>query len=173
MYKKMMCCKKVMCLVSFVLVLLLMPTLCTAQQATPENLVLYLPCEDVQNPVDASPDPTTVEVNGTLTTAEGKFGTNGLAFDGNAANRLQVMNAPNQSGMSAVTISAWVIANGGGGRCIVSKRFGGRDNDVYQLFLPGSGIVVGRTVLLRDQSQSWNQGCPGTASQGQEAVAND
>jgi len=161
-----------MCLVSFVLVLLLMPTLCTAQQATAENLVLYLPCEDAQNPVDASPDPTTVAVEGTLTTGEGMFGTNGLVFPdwseiGKQENRLAVATAPKLEGMSALTITAWVLprnlAAHSGRVGIVSKRLGFGGSDEYNVFVhtgtrvhfrvnANAGMGLWSTTVLEDDN---------------------
>ena len=141
----------ILCL-GWIFLLLLMPILAMAQQAIPENLVLYLPCEDAQNPVDASPDPTTVAVEGVLVTADGQYGTQGLLFDGNAANRLQVINATNLSGMSALTINAWVLPTNIGakeGLSVLSKRTAYNDADSYNLFT----YQTNRTVNARVNGQ--------------------
>ena len=88
-----------------ILLLLLSPVLATAQSP----LVLHLPCEDAANPVDASDDPATVVVHGSLGSVDGQFGTMALEFDGDNANRIEVPSAAKLEGMSALTVEAWVM----------------------------------------------------------------
>ena len=102
------------------LLLLLSPALAAAQSP----LVLHLPCEDAANPIDASANPVSVVVHGSLKSADGQFGTMALEFDGNNANRLEVISAPKLEGMSALTIEAWVLGRNVAtyeGMSIVSK----------------------------------------------------
>ena len=115
------------------LLLLFGPALALAQS----SLVLHLPMEDAINPVDASANSTTVAVHGALAVADGQFGTNGLEFNGDAANRLEVTSAPKLEGMSALTIEAWVLARNIAaheGMSIASKRNAFEDSDNYNLF---------------------------------------
>lgn len=102
------------------------------------GLVLYLPMENAQNPIDASGDPTTVTVLGTLSLADGQLGTRGLAFNGNPANRLEIAHAPKLEGMSALTIEAWAYPQNIAsheGMAIVSKRVANQNGDAYNLFI--------------------------------------
>jgi len=127
--------------------LLLLNTTLMAAGPDPEGLVLYLPCEDAQNPIDASFDPTTPVVEGSLGLADGQFGTNGLAFDGNNANRIAVTHAPKLEGMSTLTIEAWALPQNIAsheGMCIVSKRNANQDGDAYNLFIWTGQIVEAR-----------------------------
>jgi hypothetical protein len=71
------------------------------------DMVLHLPCEDAVNPVEASLNPATVVVHGSLGSIEAKIG-NGLEFNGNNANRIEVEHAAKLEGMSALSIAAWV-----------------------------------------------------------------
>ncbi|MFB0553334.1 MAG: LamG domain-containing protein, partial [Phycisphaerae bacterium] len=124
-----------------VLLLLLSPTLVATA-----DLVLYLPFEDAESPIDASADPATVVVHGSLNLVDGKFG-KGLEFDGNNANRVEVTHAAKLEGMSALTIAAWVLPQnlaGHEGMSIVSKRIAWENADVYNLFVWTGRIVNGR-----------------------------
>ena len=126
-----------------VLLLLLSPTLALAQS----SLVLHLPMEDAANPVDASANPTTVVVHGTLSSADGQLGTKGLEFNGDAANRLEVVSAPKLEGMSTLTIEAWVLTRNVAsyeGMSIVSKRRAYNDGDSYNLFIYTNQLMNGR-----------------------------
>ncbi len=125
------------------LLLLLSPTLVMAQSP----LVLHLPFEDAVNPIDASANPTTVVVHGTLNSTDGQFGAKGLEFDGNNANRVEVTDAAKLDGMSALTIEAWVLARNAAsheGMSIVSKRNAFNDGDAYNLFIWTNQLVNGR-----------------------------
>ena len=51
------------------LLLILGPTL-AALAATPEDVILYLPLEDAQNPLDMSDNPASVVVHGSVGSAE-------------------------------------------------------------------------------------------------------
>jgi len=115
-----------------VLLLLLSPTLVATA-----NQVLYLPFEDAVNPIDASANPATVVVHGSLNSVDAKLG-KGLEFDGNNANRIEVTHAAKLDGMSALTIAAWVLPRNIAsheGMSIVSKRIGTGNADSYNLFL--------------------------------------
>ncbi|OHB75473.1 MAG: hypothetical protein A2Z25_21630 [Planctomycetes bacterium RBG_16_55_9] len=110
------------------------------------ELVLHLPCENAANPIDASSNPTTVAVQGTLSTVDGKID-KGLEFDGNAANRLQVAHAAKLEGMSALSIAVWVLPRNMAsyeGMCIVSKRNAYNDGDAYNLFIWTNQLLNGR-----------------------------
>ena len=125
------------------LLLLFSPALALAQS----SLVLHLPMEDAVNPVDASDNPTTVAVNGSLNSADGQFGTKALEFDGNNANRLEVTSAPKLEGMSALTIEAWVLGRNVAtyeGMSIASKRNAFGDGDAYNLFIWTNQLVNAR-----------------------------
>ncbi len=118
------------------LLLLASPLLAAGPDTT--GLVLYLPMESAANPVDASADPTTVTVLGTLSLADGQLGTQGLAFNGDPANRLEVAHAPKLEGMSALTIEAWAYPQNIAsheGMAIVSKRIANQNADAYNLFI--------------------------------------
>ncbi len=124
-----------------VLLLLLSPTLVATA-----DLVLYLPFEDAESPIDASADPTTVVVHGSLNLVDGKLG-KGIEFDGNNANRVEVTHAAKLEGMSALSIAAWVLPQnlaGHEGMSIVSKRNAYNDADVYNLFIWTGRLVNGR-----------------------------
>jgi len=127
----------------FVLSLLLSPALALAQS----SLVLHLPMEDAANPVDASADPTTVTVHGALSSADGQLGAKGLEFDGDNANRLEVISAPKLEGMSALTIEAWVLGRNVAtyeGMSVASKRNAFGDGDAYNLFIWANQLVNAR-----------------------------
>ncbi|MHC4243733.1 MAG: LamG domain-containing protein, partial [Planctomycetota bacterium] len=131
--------KKLIYLLSFVLVL------STAGNAS-ADLVLYLPFEDAQNPIDASTNPATVGVLGSLNLIDGKLG-KGLEFDGNNANRVEVTHAAKLEGMSALSIAAWVLPRNLAsyeGMSIISKRNAYNDGDVYNLFIWTDQLVNGR-----------------------------
>ncbi len=70
-----------------VLLLLLSPTLVATA-----NLVLYLPFEDAESPIDASADPAAIVVHGSLNSVDAKID-KGLEFDGDNANRVEVTHA--------------------------------------------------------------------------------
>jgi hypothetical protein len=134
-----------------------------------ENLVFYLSCDDAVNPVDESADPATTVLHGSLTSVPGQFG-KALGFNGNKANRIQVLNNPKLDGMSALTIEAWILPRNLGGRegmIIVSKRVANSTADSYNFFLWGGGgrpyisarlnnhnganrDVVGKTIIQYD-----------------------
>ncbi len=130
--------------------LLLLSSVLLGAGPDPKGLVLYLPLEDATKPVDLSADPPTVAVRGTLSTADGKFGSKGVQFNGNNANILEVKDAAKLSGMSALTIEAWVLPRnvashtGTAGMSIVSKRNANLDNDAYNLFVYTGRLVNGR-----------------------------
>ena len=112
----------------------------------PGGLVFYLPCEDATSPGDASIDPTTITVHGTLGLTEGHFD-NALEFDGDNANRLEAADAPKLDGMSALTIEAWVLPRNLAsheGMSVVSKRIANQDADSYNLFIWTGRIVNAR-----------------------------
>jgi hypothetical protein len=116
------------------LLLLSIPALALAQS----SLVLHLPMEDAANPVDASADPATVTVHGTLSSVDGQLGTKGLEFNGDNVNRIEVGSVPKLEGMSALTVEAWVLPRNLAdqeGMCIVSKRLAWGDSDVYNIFV--------------------------------------
>ena len=134
-----------------VLLLLLSPALVAAQS----GLVLHLPCEDPANPIDASDDPATVVVHGSLKSADGRFGTMGLEFDGDNANRLEVNSVPKLEGMSALTIEAWVLARNVAtyeGMSIVSKRIAWGESDLYNLFIWTDQLVNARVNAAGDNA---------------------
>ena len=91
-----------------ILLMLLSPVLAVAE-ANRENLVLYLPLENAQNPLDLSDNPATVTVHGLLNSVEGQLGTKGLEFDGNNANIIEVSDMAKLEGMTAITIEAWAL----------------------------------------------------------------
>jgi len=112
----------------------------------PERLVLYLPLEDAKNVNDASANPATATVEGTLNAVDAQFG-KGLAFNGSNANRIQVTHAPKLAGMSALTIEAWALGRNIAsheGMSIVSKRIANLNADQYNLFIWTGRLVNGR-----------------------------
>ncbi len=124
-----------------VLLLLLGPTLVATA-----DLVLYLPFEDAENPADASANPATVVVHGSLNSVDAKFG-KGLEFNGNNANRVEVTHAAKLEGMSALTIAAWVLPRNLAsheGMSIVSKRITTGNADSYNLFVWTGQLVEAR-----------------------------
>ncbi len=127
--------------------LLLLNTALMAAELDVEGLALYLPCENATNPIDASNDPTTVIVHGALGLADGQLGTQGFQFDGNAANRLEVVHADKLEGMSALTIEGWLLGRNIAsheGMSLVSKRNAYNDGDVYNLFIWENQLLNGR-----------------------------
>ena len=130
---------KLICLFSFVLVLSI------AGNASAE-LVLHLPLENAQNPTDASANPATIVLHGSLNSVEGKLD-NALEFNGDNANCLEVISTAKLEGMSALSIAAWVLPRNIAGRegmSIVSKRVAWADGDVYNLFTYDGQLVNGR-----------------------------
>ncbi len=128
------------------LLLILCPAL-AALAAAPEDVMLYLPLEDAQNPVDASDNPTSVVVYGTVGNTDGQFGSQALQLDGNNANRLEVVHADKLEGMAAITIEAWVMPQNTAsheGMSVLSKRVANTDGDVYNMF-----VWTGNTVRAR------------------------
>ncbi|MDT8301598.1 MAG: LamG domain-containing protein, partial [Sedimentisphaerales bacterium] len=110
------------------------------------SLVLHLPFEDAQNPIDASANPATVGVLGSLNLIDAKIG-KGLEFDGNNANRVEVTHAAKLEGMTALSIAAWVLPRNIAsyeGMSIISKRNAYNDGDVYNLFIWTDQLVNGR-----------------------------
>ncbi|MCP4609384.1 MAG: LamG domain-containing protein [Planctomycetes bacterium] len=131
--------KKLICLLSFVLVL-------SSAGNAAASLVLHLPLEDAQNPVDASANPATVVLHGSLNSVEGKLD-NGLEFNGDNTNRLEVISAAKLEGMSALSIAAWVLPRNLAdqeGMSILSKRVAWGDSDMYNLFVWTGQLVEGR-----------------------------
>jgi hypothetical protein len=128
-------------------VLLLFHTVLMAAGPDPAGLVLYLPFEDARNPLDASANPTSVVVHGALTSAQGHLGTKGLEFNGNPANRIEVLHAPKLEGMSTLTIEAWALPRNIAsheGMSIVSKRIANQNADAYNLFIWTGQLVEAR-----------------------------
>ena len=115
-----------------VLLLLSSPTLVARA-----DLILHLPFEDAQNPVDVSANPAAIVVHGSLNSVEGKIG-NGLEFNGDNANRIEVTHTAKLEGMSALSVAAWALPRnmaGQEGMSIVSKRIAWGDSDVYNIFI--------------------------------------
>jgi len=146
--------------------MLLSPALVVAE-INRENLVLYLPLEDAQNPLDLSGDPATVTVHGSLNAGDGQFGAKGLEFDGNSANIIEVADMAKLEGMSAITIEAWGRPRnvaGQEGLSVASKRNTTNAEDSYNLFVfsgqdvhgringNGGGEVLSTTIL---QDETW------------------
>ncbi|HON93352.1 MAG TPA: discoidin domain-containing protein [Sedimentisphaerales bacterium] len=120
----------------------------TLRAAGPDvaRLVFYLPLEDAQRVIDASVDPATVTVEGTLNAVDGQFG-KGLEFNGKNTNRIQVAHAAKLSGMSALTVEAWALGRNIAsheGMSIVSKRIANLNADQYNLFIWTGRLVNGR-----------------------------
>ena len=126
------------------------------------ELVLHLPCESAEAPIDISNDPATVVVHGSLNSVAGMVN-KGLEFDGDNANRLEVMSAAKLEGMPGLTVAAWAMPRnlaGQEGMCIVSKRIAWGDSDLYNLFVwtgqvvearvNGAGALNSTTVLEDD-----------------------
>ena len=115
-----------------VLLLLLSPTLVATA-----DLVLHLPCENAESPIDASANPAAIVVHGSLNSVDAMID-KGLEFDGNNANRIEVTHAAKLEGMSALSIAAWVLPRNLAsheGMCIISKRVTTGDADSYNLFV--------------------------------------
>ena len=127
--------------------LLLLNTALMAAGPDPAGLVLYLPCENAQNPIDGSADPATVVVQGSLNAVDGQFGGQGLEFDGNNANKIEVPHVDKLEGMPALTIEAWIrprnIASHEG-MCLASKRVGTGNADSYNFFIWTGQLLEGR-----------------------------
>ncbi|MHC4533814.1 MAG: LamG-like jellyroll fold domain-containing protein [Planctomycetota bacterium] len=124
-----------------VLLLLLSPTL-----VTKADLVLHLPFEDAVNPIDTSDNPATIVVHGSLNSVKGKID-NGLEFNGDNANRLEVTSTAKLEGMSALSIAAWALPRNLAdqeGMSILSKRIAWGDSDMYNLFVWTDQLVEGR-----------------------------
>jgi hypothetical protein len=131
--------KKVIYLLSFVLVLSIVGN-------ASADLVLHLPFEDAQSPIDVSANPATILVHGSLNSVEGKLD-NGLEFNGDNANRLEVTSTAKLEGMSALSIAAWALPRnlaGQEGMSILSKRIAWGDSDMYNLFVWSGQLVEGR-----------------------------
>ena len=112
-----------------------------------KGLVLYLPMEDAKKPIDASANPTTVAVHGALNLVDGKVGSKALQFNGSNANLLEVANAAKLSGMTALTLEAWIFPRNVAsheGMAIISKRVANLNGDVYNLFVYTGHLVNGR-----------------------------
>ena len=127
--------------------LLLLGVGLAATAAEKEDIVLYLPFEDAQNPIDASDDPATVSVRGSLNSVDGQFGSKGLEFNGNNANLVEVADAAKLEGMTAITIEAWVRPRDMAlqdGMSLASKRVGTAIQDSYNFFVWTGNIVNGR-----------------------------
>ena len=122
------------------LLLLILPLVARA------DLVFYLSGEDAVNPVDESANPATVIVHGSINSAEAQIG-NGLEFNGNNANQVEVQHAPKLEGMSALSIAAWILPRNIAsheGMCIVSKRVTTGDADSYNLFIWTGQLIEAR-----------------------------
>jgi len=143
--------------------LLLVNTALMAAGPDTAGLVLYLPMESAESPIDASANPTTVTVLGSLSAADGQLGTRGLAFNGDPANRLEIAHAPKLEGMSTLTIEAWAFPQNIAsheGMAIVSKRIANQNADAYNLFIwtgqrlearvNATGGINSTTVLQND-----------------------
>jgi len=143
--------------------LLLVNTALMAAGPDTAGLVLYLPMESAESPIDASANPTTVTVLGSLSAADGQLGTRGLAFNGAPANRLEIAHAPKLEGMSTLTIEAWAFPQNIAsheGMAIVSKRIANQNADAYNLFIwtgqrlearvNATGGINSTTVLQND-----------------------
>jgi hypothetical protein len=129
--------------VQWVCILLLLSSLTLVARA---DLVFHLPGEDASNPIDASANPATVIVHGSLNSVDAKIG-KGLEFNGNNANRIEVKHAAKLEGMSALSIAAWVLPRNIAsheGMCIVSKRVTTGDADSYNLFIWTGQLVEAR-----------------------------
>ena len=127
-------------LVFVLLLLLILPFVARA------DLVFYLPGEDAVNPIDESANPATVIVHGSLNSVEAQIG-NGLEFNGNNANRIEVQHASKLEGMSALSIAAWILPRNIAsheGMCIVSKRVTTGDADSYNLFIWEDQLIEAR-----------------------------
>jgi len=110
-------------------------------------LVLYVPFEDVVNPVDVSANPTAITVHGSLNSVDGQLGTRAAEFNGSNANRVEVADAAKLEGMGALTLEAWVLPRNAAsheGMCIISKRVGTGNNDSYNLFMWTGQLVEAR-----------------------------
>ncbi len=124
-----------------VLLLLLSPTLVATA-----DLVLHLPCENAESPIDASANPATIVVHGSLNSVDAKID-KGLEFDGNNANRIEITHTAKLEGMSGLTVAAWALPRnlaGQEGMSIVSKRIAWGDSDVYNLFVWTDQLVEAR-----------------------------
>jgi len=110
------------------------------------DLVLHLPLENAENPIDASANPATVVVHGSLNSVDAKID-KGLEFDGDNANRIEVPHTAKLEGMSALSIAAWVLPRNIAsheGMCIASKRITTGDADSYNLFVWTGQLVEAR-----------------------------
>ncbi|MFC1714204.1 LamG domain-containing protein [Candidatus Poribacteria bacterium] len=108
-----------------------------------DGLVLYLSFEE-RDPIDHSPDPAQVSVEGNLDQEPGKFG-NAAVFDG--ATYLEVVHADKLDGMGALSIAAWVTMQDLAaveGMSIASKRVASATEDVYNLFFWTGQKLYGR-----------------------------
>jgi hypothetical protein len=126
------------------------------------DLVLHLPLEDAANPIDASDDPADVVVHGSLNAVAAMVDM-GLEFNGDNANRIEVISTAKLEGMTGLTVAAWAMPRnltGQEGMSIVSKRIAWGDSDVYNLFVwtgqlvearvNGAGALNSTTVLEDD-----------------------
>jgi hypothetical protein len=131
----------------WICVLLLLPVSLIAAGPNTENLIFYLSCDDAVNPIDESVDPAATVLHGSLTSVPGQFGTQGLGFNGNKANRIEVLNAPKLDGMSALTIEAWAQPRNlalHAGLTVVSKASGPQVGHSYTLWAQADRNVYGR-----------------------------
>jgi len=148
-------CNKFLRLTSVIVLLVL------AGQTSAE-LVLHLPCENAANPIDASNNPATVVVHGTLNAIDAEID-KGLEFDGNPANRIEVTSTAKLEGMAGLSVAAWALPRnlaGQEGMSILSKRIAWGDSDMYNLFVwtgqlvearvNGAGALNSTTVLEDD-----------------------
>ena len=110
-----------------------------------EGLVFYLSFEEKGDPVDHSPDPAELSVEGKPKRVNGQLGM-GMEFDGNPANHIEVGHSDKLEGMKALTVEAWVRPDNpsAAARGIVSKRIAFQNKDVYNLFLWTGTKIWGR-----------------------------
>lgn len=147
---------KNLCSISCLLTLMIVVTMCLAQNArSAEDLVLYLSFEETGDPVDHAPDPAEVIVKGSLNQVEGKFG-NGMEFDGDVANHIEITPASKFIGMGALTIEVWIKPNAPDAvaKGIISKRVSFQSSDSYNLFVWNEVKIWGRVNANADNAVS-------------------
>ena len=136
------------------LVLMIVAAMCLAQNASAaEDLVLYLSFEETGDPIDHAPDPAEITVEGSLKQVEGRIG-NGMEFDGDVANHIEITPTSKFMGMSALTIEVWVkpYAPDASAKGIVSKRVSYQNSDSYNLFLWNEVKIWGRVNANADNA---------------------
>jgi hypothetical protein len=114
-----------------------------AEAELSDGLVFYLPFEE-RDPIDHSPDPATVSVEGNVKQVAGKFG---MAAEFDGASYLEVVHDDKLDGMGALTIAAWIQTSdlaAAEGMSIASKRIASANQDVYNLFFWTGQKLYGR-----------------------------